>query len=116
MNPPEINSYQFGEMVVDGQIHRKDLVILPDGVRPNWWRQQGHRLDVQDLAAVLAARPEVLIVGTGTPGMMRVPEETRKAVADARIGLQVAPSPEACRLYNASRSERRTAAAFHLTC
>ena len=116
VNPPEIDSYEFGVMVVDGQVHRNDLVILPERVLPNWWRGEGHRLDARDLADVLAARPQVLVVGTGSPGMMRVPEDTRQAVAAAGIEMRVAPSTEAWVLYNESRSQLRTAAAFHLTC
>ena len=74
MDVPEIQDYQFGRMVVDGEPHTRDLVLLPDRVVANWWRKEGHRLDVEDLREVLDAVPKVLVVGTGAYGRMKVPE------------------------------------------
>ncbi len=116
MNPPEIKNYQFGQLVVDGQQHTRDLILLPDRVIANWWRKAGHRLDVDDLREVLAVAPEVLVVGTGAYGMMDVPSETRQAVEAAGIELQTAPTGEAWQTYNELRGQRRTVGAFHLTC
>jgi hypothetical protein len=113
---PQIQDYQFGRMVVDGERHTRDLILLPDRVVANWWRKEGHRLDVQDLREVFDAAPEVLVVGTGAYGLMKVPEETRQAVEAAGIELQAARSEEAWRTYNDLRGRQRTAGAFHLTC
>ena len=116
MGAPEVQEYRFGRMVVDGETHTKDLILLPDRVVGNWWRKEGHRLLPEDLKEVFEARPEVLVVGTGAYGMMKVPEETRRAVEEAGIELRVARTGEAWRLYNRLREKRRTAGAFHLTC
>jgi hypothetical protein len=116
MSSPRIDTYRFGYMVVDGKAYTRDLVLLPDRVVPNWWCKQGHVLDVTDLEEVLAAQPDVLVVGTGAQGAMMVPDETRQAIAEAGIELRVARSSEASELYNELRAERRTAGAFHLTC
>ena len=114
--PPEIQSYEFGKMVVDGDAYQKDLILLPDRIVPGWWRNQGHRLQAEDLQDVFAARPNVLVVGTGAHGVMEVPDETRQAVEAAGIELRAAPSGEAWLLYNQLKDTRRTAGAFHLTC
>ncbi|MGC9336011.1 MAG: Mth938-like domain-containing protein [Anaerolineae bacterium] len=114
--PPEIEAYRFGRIVVDGQAHTKDLIVLPDRVVTGWWRQQGHRLSVQDLDPVFQANPEVLIVGQGTFGRLTVPEETRHAVEARGIELIAQPTPRACDTYNQMRGERQVAAALHLTC
>jgi len=104
-------------MVVDGKAYREDLILLPDGVRGNWWRERGHSLSVADLAEVFEAAPEVLVVGTGAHEMMRVPEETRRAVEEAGIEIIVERTAEAARRYNTLATEgRRVAGAFHLTC
>ncbi|MBE9472531.1 MAG: hypothetical protein IMY75_10535, partial [Chloroflexi bacterium] len=60
--------------------------------------------------------PEVLVVGTGAYGMMRVTEETRRALETAGIRLIAAPTAEAVKTYNELREETRVAAALHLTC
>jgi hypothetical protein len=103
-------------MVVDGERYTKDLILLPDRVIPNWWREQGHRLSVKDLEEVFAAQSEVLVVGTGAHGVMKVPPETRQATREAGVELRIADTDRAWRLYNELREKRRTAGAFHLTC
>ncbi|MGD8969386.1 MAG: Mth938-like domain-containing protein [Anaerolineae bacterium] len=116
MNTPQVESYRFGQMVVDGERYTKDLILLPDRVIPNWWREQGHRLSVKDLEEVFAAQSEVLVVGTGAHGVMKVPPETRQATREAGVELRIADTDRAWRLYNELREKRRTAGAFHLTC
>lgn len=116
MKAPEIQDYQFGRMVVDEEEHTQDLILLPDRVAANWWRKEGHRLDVEDLQAVLDTAPEVLVVGTGSYGLMEVPEETRQEVEAAGIALRAARTGKAWRMYNDLRERQRTAGAFHLTC
>jgi hypothetical protein len=60
-----IDHYEFGRIVVDGCQETRDLIILPDRVVRNWWRQQGHALVVDDLREVLDEFPSHLVVGTG---------------------------------------------------
>ena len=116
MSAPKVESYEFGRMVVDGRTYTDDVILLPDRVVPDWWRDQGHRLSIEDLDDVLAAEPEVLVVGTGANGMMTVPRETRQAVEEAGVELKVARTGEAWHSYNDLQNKRRTAGAFHLTC
>ncbi|MHC4703718.1 MAG: MTH938/NDUFAF3 family protein, partial [Planctomycetota bacterium] len=75
-----IDSYQFGKIVIDGTPYDSDCFILGDSVHANWWRKQGHLLEVEDLQLVIAAKPSVLVVGCGASGMMKVPEQTRQAL------------------------------------
>jgi hypothetical protein len=116
MTTPKVESYAFGEMVVDGQTYTNDLIVLPERVVSNWWRDQGHRLSKNDLSEVFEAQPEVLVVGTGAHGVMKVPKKTRQAVREAGIELRVVETGDAWRTYNSLREERETAGAFHLTC
>lgn len=116
MSTPHVEGYEFGQMVVDGEKYTKDLILLPERVIPNWWREQGHRLSVKDLEEVLAAQLEVLVVGTGVHGVMHVPAETRQATEEAGVELRIAQTDRAWRLYNDLRDKRTTAGAFHLTC
>ena len=116
MKAPEVQSYRFGHMVVDEKPHTRDLILLPDRVVASWWRKEGHRLEVEDLQEALDAAPQVLVVGTGAYGRMKVPQETRQAVEAAGIELRAVPTGEAWRLYNDLRERQSTAGAFHLTC
>ena len=99
--------------------YRADLLILLDGIVPDWWREEGHELAIADLWDVESAaeKPAVLVVGTGAYGMMNVPAGTRAWLAGLGIDLREAPTAEACDLYNALAAQGiRVAAALHLTC
>lgn len=116
MVAPRIESYQFGHIVIDGQRHDRDVIILPDRVLGNWWRGEGHALQPEDLAPVLAASPEVLIVGKGAYSRMRVTSATFRALEAANIELVALATEDACKRYNAARDKKDAAAALHLTC
>jgi hypothetical protein len=116
VSAPHIGSYRFGQIVIDGQAHRKDVIILPDRVIGGWWRREGHNLRPEDLKPVFEATPEVLVVGLGASGMMRIAEETKQALQDAGIELFALPTGQAVETYNRLRAERVAAAALHLTC
>ena len=52
-----IDRYEFGRIVVNGNEHTRDLIILPDRVVGNWWRRDGHALVTEDLRDVLDDLP-----------------------------------------------------------
>ena len=112
----KIESYAFGRIVVDGRAYQADLILLPDRIVDGWWRQEGHVLHPADLDAVFDAHPDVLIVGQGAYGRMRVADETARALERAGIELIVLPTREAVERYKTLPAGRRAAAALHLTC
>ena len=112
-----IDDYAFGRITVDGAIYTSDVIIYADHVDASWWRQEGHRLQPDDLTEAFAAEPEVLVVGQGSPGLMRVPEATREAVTERGIELVVCKTDEACERYNELAAQgSKVVAALHLTC
>ena len=111
-----INSYHFGSIVINGNTYSSDVIIYPDRVDGNWWRKQGHQLHIEDLKGVFEERPEVLLVGTGSPGLMRVSPETEDYLEAHGIGLIVEPTDKAWKTYNQIKNTRNVIAAFHLTC
>ncbi len=111
-----IDSYDFGEIVIDGKSYSADVIILPDRVIDNWWRDEGHKLCPTDLWDAVQAGPEVLVVGTGYDGAVEVLPETYDYLRQKGIELRVERTAQACQLYNRLCASRRVAAALHLTC
>ena len=111
-----IDSYEFGKIVVDGRAFSQDLILLPDGIQEVWRRQEGHLLQLVDVAAVLAAKPEVLIVGQGQPGKMQVDAGLAQYLQEKGIELIAGPTAQACTTFNSLTGKRQVAAALHLTC
>lgn len=116
MVKPRIDSYRFGRIEINGQVYRRDVIILPDRVLPNWWRVEGHSLKYEDLQQALGCKPSVLVVGLGSYGRMHVPEDTRKEIEEAGIRLIALPTGKACETYNQLREQEQVVAALHLTC
>ena len=116
MSSPRIESYRFGKIVIDGTTFEKDVIIISKRVLPNWRREQGHSLNMNDLREVIAAQSKTLIVGTGTFGRMNIPAETLSALQALGIEVIAAKTEQACQLYNQRKDDGGVAAALHLTC
>ena len=112
-----IDSYQFGEIVIDGTNYSSDCLILGGCVRSNWWRKQGHSVSAEDLETIISAKPSVLIVGCGASGLMKVPEKTRRVLQEHKIRLEALDTYKAVQRFNElSQTDANVAAALHLTC
>lgn len=111
-----IDSYDFGQIVIDGHTYRQDLLIWPGEIKSDWWRAEGHLLQVADVFEALAANPQVLVVGMGAYGRMEVDRELAAYLRDKGIELVARPTREACQAINQMPGTRRWAAALHLTC
>jgi hypothetical protein len=103
--PPFIEEYRFGRIVIDRQVYVKDVIILPDQVHPNWWRADGHRLAYEDLLTALGESLDVLVIGT-----------VLQKIESRGIRPLVMPTDKACETYNRLCKTEKVAAALHLTC
>lgn len=113
----KIDFYSFGHIVIDGRPYTSDVIIYHDRVDASWWRKEGHRLDTADLAEVVKSKPDILIIGTGYSGVMRVPKETTEYIVSHGIDLRVERTGKAVDLFNALQGRKeRIIAALHITC
>jgi len=113
-----IEDYRFGHVVVDGEPHSRDVIVLPQRVVGDWWRRDGHSLVIDDLAEVLDELPEHLVVGCGADGRLRPHPSVVDALAERGVEMEALPTDEAVRRYEELRAQNpaATAAALHLTC
>ncbi|MEW6182087.1 MAG: Mth938-like domain-containing protein [Bacillota bacterium] len=111
----KISGYVFGEIVIGGKRYTEDVVIFPERVM-SWWRQKGHVVETADLSEVARAKPEVVILGTGAYGAVRVLPEVEKYFKSQNMRLIVLQTGEACARYNELYEQNFVVAALHLTC
>ena len=116
MTAPKIDSYTFGEIIIDKRRYSNDVIIYPDRVDGRWWREEGHSLAPEDIWEVLQSPPDVLVIGQGSSSRMDVPYETRCKLQGVGVQVIAEPTDQACRTYNRLRGKRRVVAALHLTC
>ena len=90
-----IDSYNFGQIVINSQKYTSDLIIFPERVQGNWRRVEGHELNLKDITGIMDENPEILLVGTGAFGFVRVLPEVEQATEARNIQLIVQPTGEA---------------------
>jgi hypothetical protein len=110
-----LEDYSFGRIVVDGEDHTRDLIVLPNRIVRDWWRREGHSLVMEDLEEVRDELPDRLIVGCGAHGQLRPHPAVLEALREQGVEVEALQTGEAVRRYGES-DPRRTAAALHLTC
>jgi len=110
-----IEGYSFGRVLVDGEEHTKDVIVLPGRVVGGWWRRDGHSLVLEDLEQVLDELPERLILGTGAYGRMQPDPGAIEQLRDRYVEVESLPTPDAIERFG-ELDPNRTAAALHLTC
>ena len=119
----KIEHYSFGNITIDGKGYTSDVIIYTDRVDSSWWRKQGHNLHVEDLKDVVKAHPNILVIGTGAYGVMRVPREIVAHLESKGIKVHAMKTSEAVDLFNKLQSKTVEGgkagvviAALHLTC
>lgn len=112
-----IQSYRFGHIEIHGKAYRNDVKLIGERVVPEWWRSQGHLVELKDVQDLLKADPEVCIFGTGAYGSMRVAESVKSALQDRGIEIVMEQTESACHTYNRLlETGRKVVAGLHLTC
>jgi len=111
-----IDSYSFGKIKVNGSVFRSDIIIYPDRIDISWRRLEGHMVIPEDIALVLHCKPDILIIGTGFYGRMRVSPKAKEKIGEEGIELIVEKTGDAVKTFNEISNARKAIAALHLTC
>lgn len=119
-----ITRFEWGRFEMGGERHTedgegvgKDVFVVENRVLP-WSARKGHRLKPGMVTCAFREKIDVLVIGIGVNGAIKVTKETRKAIRNAGIAeLIVEPTPEACATYNRLMHEgRRVGLLAHGTC
>jgi hypothetical protein len=124
-SPPEgsneiaITRVSFGEMVINGNLRKADLVIHPDGKLSTWgFDFDSHLVEINNIAKYVDDKIKVLIIGTGYNGQGELNEDTKKYIDQLKsdnIEVHVLPTPKAAEKFN-SLPKEGLVACFHLNC
>lgn len=107
-----VTGYGPGFIEINKERHCGHLLLAPDAPARPWPAMSFAGLREEDFDALLALRPEVVLLGTGRQQRFPHPRLTA-ALARAGVGLEVMDTAAACRTYNILMAEgRRVLAAF----
>lgn len=112
-----IDGYDERGVTINGVHHQQTLLVTPTSLSPNLGlgdltelaSEQGHGAEV--LREILAMRPEVILIGTGS--MVRFPPTEVRRAADAEgLAVDAMDTGAACRTFNILTAEDRRVAAL----
>ena len=117
----KIDSFEFGSIVIDGRRYGHDVLILPGGIikrrKGGFWKFGSHVVKKVEIDELLAANPEIVVLGTGTNARVRLASDAELALKELGIDYMVLPSLEASeRVNDLLDSGKRVAALIHVTC
>lgn len=98
--------YGEGYVEVNRRRHQASLVVSGESLITDWPVADVEGLAADHMAAILALKPEVVLLGTGAK--LRFPSPALLApLYKAGIGVEVMDTPAACRTYNILQGEGR---------
>ena len=112
-----IDSYYFGNIVIDGKSYSYDVWISLDGKVNSWWRSSSHVIEKKDLEETLKERPEIVVIGTGESGVAEVYPDALEFLKKKKVEFFIEPTGKAVQIYNQFKKEnKKVVGLFHLTC
>ncbi len=112
-----IEDYEFGKIIVNGKIYTRDLIIMPSKIIENWWRKEGHRVQIEDLKEIMNEEISYFIIGIGYYDRVEVDNEVIEFFKKRDIKLLMENSKRAVEDYNILAKEgKKVAIGIHLTC
>lgn len=112
-----IQDHSFGKIVVNNTLFTSDIKIINGSVIPNWWRKRGHLVEVDDIHDILQAKPKMVILGKGDPGLMKSSLSLQKSLQTNGIELIEETTPQAIQRFNRLFKDGiKIAAGFHISC
>jgi uncharacterized protein len=110
-----IRGFSPGAIRIGEQTFNRSCIVAANALITDWPPQSIAELRIEHLDAVLALRPEIVLLGTG----LRQQFPDRQLLASMlarRVGIEVMDTGAACRTYNVLMGEqRRVIAALFLT-
>jgi uncharacterized protein len=90
--------------------YRDNIVLTRESVAAGWASSGFEHLTEADFEALLAGKPEVVLLGTGA-SLRFPPPRLSRALMAAGVGLEVMDTQAACRTYNILAAEGRNVTA-----
>jgi polyphosphate kinase 2 (PPK2 family) len=112
--PPMIQAFEYGRITIADQDYDADILVYPDGDIKESQRSDEHQLKVTDIEPLINAEPEVIVLGLGTVGQLKVKPKVKDQIASSGIELHAYKTEKAIEIYRDLRIQKSIAALFHL--
>ena len=111
---PRIDNAYFGSISIDGRKYDSDLIISWDGEVTE--KDRRHNISKVELVDILMKNPEVVIVGTGFAGNVKIDPDAEIFAKIEGVELLTLPTQKAVQEFNKLSKRKKTVAILHITC
>ena len=112
-----IEHFSFGSITIDGITYTNDIKIIHGKVIPTWWRKSGHQVNIDDIHDIIDAKPNILVLGKGKPGLMKSTPSLCEFLKQNDIELIEEKTSKAIKTFNRLfKQGKNVCAGFHLSC
>jgi hypothetical protein len=119
---PYINSTQFGNVVIDNKKYNQVLIVGDSVMERDYDKLKelfgtSHKIGDWEIKELLKQAPEIIIIGTGQSGAMKVDKEVIDNFKNKDIEIITDITPKAIEIYNQKTKQgKRVNALIHTTC
>lgn len=118
---PKIDKTKFGSITIEGKKYEYDLVIRLVGKVEKRKKKlskkifgTSHTISLAEAEYVFEEGAELLIIGAGQDGMVKLSAEAAAFFEGQRCAVELLPTPEAIQRWNEAKGS--TIGLFHVTC
>jgi len=108
-----IEKMKFGSIIINGKEYKNDVIVTNTSVST---KESSHTITKEDIEDILLTDPDVIIIGTGTSGKVKVPKEVKVMVESHNKEMIIGKTPEVINDFNRIKTKNKVVGIFHLTC
>jgi len=119
---PYINSTKFGEIIIDGKKYQQVLIIGDsveerDSQRLEKLFNTTHKIAEWEIDSLFQENPEIILIGTGQDGMLKVDKDLLEKAKKAGIKVITDFTHKIVEIYNEKiKAGKQVNALIHTTC
>ena len=111
---PKIDNAYFGSVSIDGRKYNYDLIVSWDGEIAE--KDRKHNISKSELTDILMKEPDVVIVGTGFAGNVKIDPDAEVLAKVEGVELIPLPTQKAVEEFNKLSRRKKAVAVLHITC
>src|SRR3989344_419923 len=94
-----IDEFKFGSFRIDGRTYLSDIKIINNTIK-YWSGRQKHELNLESVQDLASSSPDMVIIGTGAAGLVKVPIDVKMYFMQNRIPIIIEKTDLACKEFN----------------
>ena len=110
-----VDYQKFGEITINGQVYYSDMTVYWNGKMS--YRSKEHVVEFGEFMKILKAGPEIVVIGKGEEGVLKISEEVLSWAKNKNVDLYFENTAKAADIFNAFANQgKKVVGIFHVTC